>query len=50
MLQIEDESIEMLGSEVNKPSKFLIKTSNTTKYIESDVQNIEVPRTNDPII
>ena len=36
-----------LGSNVNKPSKILIKTLNTTKYIELDVQNIEAPRIDD---
>ena len=40
----------MLGSEVNKLSELLIKTSNTTEYIESDTENIKAPRANDPII
>ena len=40
----------LLSFEVNKPSKILIKTSNAAKYIESDIQNIEVPRTDDPIL
>ena len=40
----------LLGSEVNKPSKILIKISNVAKYIESNIQNIVVPRTDDPII
>ena len=40
----------MLGSEVDKPSKILIKTLNAAKYIESDIQNIEAPKTDDPII
>ena len=40
----------LLGSEVNKLSKIYIKTSNTAEYIESDVQNIKAPRTNDPTI
>ena len=31
----------MLGFEVDKPSKILIKTSNTIEYIESDIQNYE---------
>ena len=40
----------MLGFEVHKPSKILIKTSNVMEHIESDVQNIEALRTDDPII
>ena len=40
----------MLGSEVNKLSKISIKTSNVVEYFESDVQNIEAPRIEDPII
>ena len=40
----------MMGSKVDKLSKILIKTSNATKYVESYVQNIEAPRTNDPIV
>ena len=39
----------MLGSEVYKLSKILIKTSNRAEYIESDIQNIEAPRIDDPI-
>ena len=31
----------MLGFEVDKPSKILIKISNTIEYIESDIQNYE---------
>ena len=38
----------LLGSEIDKPSKILIKTSNAVKYIELDVQNIEALGTNDP--
>ena len=41
----------LLGSEADKPSKiFCIKTLNAAEYIESDIQNIEAPRTDDPII
>ena len=40
----------MLGSEVYKPFKILIKTLNAMEYIESDIQNIEALRKNDPII
>ena len=40
----------LLGFEVDKPFKILIKTSNATEYIELDIQNIEAPRTDDPII
>ena len=39
-----------MGFEVNKPSECLIKTSNAGEYIESDVQNIEAPRTDDHIM
>ena len=38
------------GSEVDKLFKILIKTSNAAEYIESETQNIEAPRTDDPII
>ena len=31
----------MMGFEVNKSSKILIKLSNTEKYIEPDIQKIE---------
>ena len=31
----------LLGTEVDEPFKFLIKTSNTSEYIESNLQNIE---------
>ena len=40
----------MLGSTVDKLSEVLIKTSNEMEYIESDIQNIEALRTDDPII
>ena len=42
--------LDLLGSKINKPSEILIKISNAAKYIESDTQNIEVPRIDDPII
>ena len=41
---------KLLGSDVDKLSKILIKTSNAAEFIESDIQNIEAPRTDDPII
>ena len=34
----------MLASKVDKPSEILIKISNTTEYIESNIQNIEAPK------
>ena len=40
----------VLGFEIEKLSKILIKTSNIAEYIESDIQNIKTPRTDDPII
>ena len=40
----------MLASKVDKPSKILIKISNTAEYIESNIQNIKAPRIDDPII
>ena len=40
----------LLGSEVDKSYKILIKTSNVTEHIESNIQIIEAPRTDDPII
>ena len=40
----------MLGFEVNRFSKILIKTSNAVEYIEATIPNIEAPRTGDPII
>ena len=41
---------KVLGCEVDKLYEILIKTSNATKYIESDIQKIEAPRTDNPII
>ena len=35
--------IILLDSEVDKPSKILIKTSSVVEYIESVTQNIEAP-------
>ena len=40
----------MLGSEVDKVSQILIKTSNAAEYSELDIQNIKAPRIDDPII
>ena len=40
----------LLGFEVNNFLKILIKTSNAMEFIESDIQNIEASRTDDPII
>ena len=39
-----------LGSEVDELSKILIKTSSAEENIESNIQNIEAPRTDDLII
>ena len=39
-----------VGSEVNKPSKILIKILNASKYIESNIQNFKAQRTDDLII
>ena len=41
---------QKLGSKVDKPSKILIKISNAIEYIESDIQNTEASRRDDPII
>ena len=40
----------MMGSNVDKPSKILIKTWNAVKYIKSNIQNIEAPRNDNHII
>ena len=40
----------VLGSEVDKPSKILIKRLNATKNIKSDIQNIKALRKDDPAI
>ena len=40
----------MLGHEVDKPFKILIKTSSAMEYIKLDVQNNEAPKTYNPII
>ena len=42
--------IGQIGSEVNKPSEILIKTLYAVQYIESDIQNNDAPRIDDPII
>ena len=42
--------VGLLCFEVDKPSKILIKILNVVEYIESNIQNIEAPTTNDPII
>ena len=34
------QTLLVLGSKVDKPSNFLIKTLNTEEYIESDIQKI----------
>ena len=39
-----------MGSEVDKLFKNFIKTLNVVEYIESNIQNIETPRIDDPII
>ena len=39
--------IPLLGSEVDKPSKDFIKTSNV---VESNIQNTKAPRIDDPIV
>ena len=43
-------NIGFLGSEVDKPSKILIKMSNAREYIESTIQNTEELRKDDLII
>ena len=40
----------MLCSKVDQPSEILIKISNVVEYLELDIQNIEAPRTDNPII
>ena len=40
----------LLGSEVDKLSKILIKISNVAEYIELDIQTIDAPRKDDLII
>ena len=40
----------MLGYQVDMPFEISIKTLNAMEYIESNVQNIEAPRTEYPII
>ena len=40
----------LFSFEVNKPSKNLIKILSAIEYIESNIQNIEAQRKDDPII
>ena len=40
----------MLCSEVDKLSEISIKTLNAAEFIESDIQNIETPIIDNPII
>ena len=40
----------LLGFEVDNFMKFFIKTSNAVEFIESDIQIIEAPRIDDPIV
>ena len=40
----------LLGYEVDKPSTILIEIWNAMEYIELNIQNIEAPRTYNPII
>ena len=42
--------ISLLNSEVDKPYDVFIKTSNAAEYIELDIQKIEAPRIDDPLI
>ena len=43
------DEIYVLGFEVDKISKILIKTLNATECIESNIQNIEALRVDNPI-
>ena len=40
----------MLGFEVDRPSRILIKTLNSLEYIQLYIHNIKGPMTDDPII
>ena len=42
--------LALMDYAVDKLSKILIKTSNATEYIESDIHNNETPRLDDSII
>ena len=42
--------VSLMGSEVDTFPKFFIKTSNAAEFNESDIQNIEASRKDDPII
>ena len=44
------ELFTLMGSEVDKIFKILIKSSYASEYIESDIQDIEAPRIDDHII
>ena len=44
------ERLVLLGSEVDKPSKFFIRTLNGAEYIELDITKIEALRIDDLII
>ena len=50
LIFISFDGLVLLRSEVDKPSKILIKTLNAAEYIELDIQNIQTPRTYDRII
>ena len=50
LLGFDNCDLVLLGYEVDKFFKILIKTSNASKFIKSDIQNIEAPITKDPII
>ena len=40
----------MMGSDARYALKILIKKSNSLDYIELNIQNTKVPRSDDPII
>ena len=46
----ENQRLRVLGFEVDKSTQISIKTFKLAKYIESDIQNIEVPINYDSII
>ena len=50
MLTTNEAKKGLLGSKADKLFKISIKTSNVAEFIESDIQNIEAPRTDDHII
>ena len=49
-MDLEGHTCKVLGFEVDKPSKILIKTLNVTKYLELNIQNIGRTRINSHII